>query len=123
MISAVDLLRGIACLAGMEVIHVPGATGFLDTDTKRRPGGQRPDRLDFVYVHVEAPTSAGTWEAWKRRCGQSSGSTRLSGSWTGRTHRRGPPDHPTPIRYKTHTMNPVPFALLGKGRYTGILRA
>ncbi|NLA32052.1 MAG: cofactor-independent phosphoglycerate mutase, partial [Methanomicrobiales archaeon] len=61
MISAVDLLRGIACLAGMEVIDVPGATGFLDTDyeAKARYAVEALDRLDFVYVHVEAPDEAG----------------------------------------------------------------
>ncbi len=57
VISAVDLLGGIARLAGMEVIHVPGATGFIDTDyeAKARYAVDALDRLDFVYMHVEAP--------------------------------------------------------------------
>ena len=61
MISAVDLLGGIARLAGMEVIRVPGATGFIDTDykAKARYAVDALDRLDFVYMHVEAPDEAG----------------------------------------------------------------
>ena len=61
MISAVDLLNGIARYAGLEVITVPGATGFLDTDYdgKARAALAALDRLDFVYCHVEAPDEAG----------------------------------------------------------------
>ena len=61
MISAVDLLNGIARYAGLEVIAVPGATGYLDTDYdgKARAALAALDRLDFVYCHVEAPDEAG----------------------------------------------------------------
>jgi 2,3-bisphosphoglycerate-independent phosphoglycerate mutase len=61
MISAVDLLNGIARCAGMEVIRVPGATGYLDTDyhAKARYAQEALKHLDFLYLHVEAPDEAG----------------------------------------------------------------
>ncbi len=61
LISAVDLLKGIGVCAGMEIINVPGATGYLDTNY----GGKveatlaASRRLDLVFVHVEAPDEAG----------------------------------------------------------------
>jgi len=57
IIAAVDLLNGIARYAGMEVIRVPGATGYLDTDyqAKARYALEALKRLDFLYLHVEAP--------------------------------------------------------------------
>jgi len=120
MISAVDLLRGIACLAGMEVIHVPGATGFLDTDyeAKARYAVNALDRLDFVYVHVEAPDEAGHMGSVEEKVRAIERLDEAIGIVLDRpdTTVAVLPDHPTPIRYKTHTMNPVPFALLGKGR-------
>ena len=120
MISAVDLLRGIACLAGMEVIHVPGATGFLDTDyeAKARYAVNALDRLDFVYVHVEAPDEAGHMGSVEEKVRAIERLDEAIGIVLDRpdTTVAVLPDHPTPIRYKTHTMNPVPFALLGKGK-------
>lgn len=120
MISAVDLLRGIACLAGMEVIHVPGATGFLDTDyeAKARYAVNALDRLDFVYVHVEAPDEAGHMGSVEEKVRAIERLDEAIGIVLDRpdTTVAVLPDHPTPIRHKTHTMNPVPFALLGKGK-------
>jgi 2,3-bisphosphoglycerate-independent phosphoglycerate mutase len=57
VISAVDLVNGIGRAAGLEVVHVPGATGYLDTDYEGKVRGalEALDRLDFVYLHVEAP--------------------------------------------------------------------
>ena len=61
MISAVDLLKGIGVYAGLEVINVPGATGTIDTNYKGKVDAalQALQRLDFVYLHVEAPDEAG----------------------------------------------------------------
>ena len=119
MISAVDLLRGIACLAGMEVIDVPGATGFLDTDyeAKARYAVEALDRLDFVYVHVEAPDEAGHMGSVEEKVRAIERLDEAIGIVLDRpdTTIAVLPDHPTPVRYKTHTMDPVPFALLGKG--------
>ena len=120
VISAVDLLRGIACLAGMEVIHVPGATGFLDTDyeAKARYAVDALDRLDFVYVHVEAPDEAGHMGSVEEKVRAIERLDEAIGIILDRPETTVAvlPDHPTPIRYKTHTMDPVPFAILGKGR-------
>lgn len=120
MISAVDLLCGIAHLAGMEVIHVPGATGFLDTDyeAKARYAVDALDRLDFVYMHVEAPDEAGHMGSVEEKVRAIERLDEAIGIILDRpdTTVAVLPDHPTPIRYKTHTRDPVPFAVLGKGR-------
>ena len=61
MISAVDLLKGIGVYAGLEVINVAGATGTIDTNYKGKVDAalQALQRLDFVYLHIEAPDEAG----------------------------------------------------------------
>src|SRR4030066_1991403 len=61
VISAVHLLKGIGILAGLEVLEVPGATGYFDTnyDGKAQYALKGLKKKDFVYVHVEAPDEAG----------------------------------------------------------------
>lgn len=120
VISAVDLLNGIAHLAGMEVIRVPGATGFLDTDyeAKARYAVSALDRLDFVYMHVEAPDEAGHMGSVEEKVRAIERLDEAVGIVLDRpdTVVAVLPDHPTPIRCKTHTADPIPFAVLGKGR-------
>src|SRR5207237_2486021 len=60
MITAVDLLRGLAALIGWERIEVPGATGYLDTDysAKGKYAADALDKTDIVCVHVEATDEA-----------------------------------------------------------------
>ena len=120
MISAVDLLNGIGRCAGMEIIRVPGATGYLDTDyqAKARYALDAIRRLDFLYLHVEAPDEAGhlgSIEEKVRAIERFDGlvGTILDG-FDGVVAVL--PDHPTPIRVKTHTADPVPFVVRGKGR-------
>jgi len=119
MISAVDLLNGIARLAGMEVIRVPGATGYLDTDydAKARYGRDALERSDFLYLHVEAPDEAGhmgSVEEKVRAIERVDGMLgKILESFDGIVAVL--PDHPTPIRLKTHTADPVPFAVRGIG--------
>jgi len=117
MISAVDLLNGIARLAGMEVIRVPGATGYLDTDygAKARYALEALGRFDFLYLHVEAPDEAGHMGS----IGEKVKAIERLDAMVG-TIMEGfagiiavLPDHPTPIRVKTHTADPVPFAVRG----------
>ncbi|HMA05153.1 MAG TPA: cofactor-independent phosphoglycerate mutase [Methanomicrobiales archaeon] len=117
MISAVDLLNGIARIAGMEVIRVPGATGYLDTDydAKARYAIQALERFDFLYLHVEAPDEAGHLGSVEEKV---KAIERVDGMVG--TIMEGfegiiavLPDHPTPIRLKTHTADPVPFAVRG----------
>jgi 2,3-bisphosphoglycerate-independent phosphoglycerate mutase len=119
IISAVDLLNGIARCAGMEVITVPGATGYLDTDygAKARYALDAIRRLDFVYVHIEAPDEAGHLGSVEEKV---KAIERVDGVvGTLREQFDGVlavlPDHPTPIRLRTHTRDPVPFVVTGRG--------
>jgi len=119
VISAVDLLQGIARLAGMEVIHVPGATGYLDTDYQAKAAYalDAVNHLDFVYVHIEAPDEAGHLGSAPEKVRAIERVDELVGTimkeFSGIIAIL--PDHPTPVRIKTHTREPVPFAILGKG--------
>ena len=122
MISAVDLLNGIARYAGMEIIRVPGATGFLDTDydAKAQYAINALKHLDFLYLHVEAPDEAGHMGDLKEKIIAIERVDAMIG--TIMKHFEGRiavlPDHPTPIQKKTHTADPVPFAILGCGKDT-----
>jgi len=119
IISAVDLLNGIARCAGMEVIRVPGATGYLDTDyaAKARYALDAIKRLDFVYIHIEAPDEAGHLGSIEEKIKAIERVDDVVGTildgFDGIVAVL--PDHPTPIRAKTHTRDPVPFVVRGKG--------
>jgi 2,3-bisphosphoglycerate-independent phosphoglycerate mutase len=119
IISAVDLLNGIARCTGMEVITVPGATGYLDTDydAKAQYALNAIKRLDFVYVHIEAPDEAGHLGSVEEKVKAIERVDGVVGAI--RDQFDGVfavlPDHPTPIRVKTHTRDPVPFVVTGKG--------
>lgn len=119
VISAVDLLNGIARCAGMEVITVPGATGYLDTDygAKGRYAIEAIKRLDFVYLHIEAPDEAGHLGSIEEKVKAIEKIDEVVGmileGFDGVLAVL--PDHPTPIRTKTHTRDPVPFVVRGKG--------
>jgi 2,3-bisphosphoglycerate-independent phosphoglycerate mutase len=119
MISAVDLLNGIARCAGMEVIRVPGATGYFDTDymAKARYALDAIRRLDFVYVHIEAPDEAGHEGSIKEKVRAIQNVDRVVGAIRAKFDGVVAvlPDHPTPIRTKTHSRAPVPFVVTGKG--------
>jgi 2,3-bisphosphoglycerate-independent phosphoglycerate mutase len=120
VISAVDLLQGIARCSGMEVIQVPGATGYLDTDyqAKARYAIDALNRLDFLYLHVEAPDEAGHLGDAEEKI---VAIERVDGM-IGTIFQKFQgviavlPDHPTPLRMRTHTADPVPFAIFGKER-------
>ena len=119
IISAVDLLNGIARCAGMEVISVPGATGYLDTDydAKARYALDAIKRLDFVYIHIEAPDEAGHLGSIDEKVKAIERVDGVVGTIRGQFDGvlAVLPDHPTPIRVKTHTRDPVPFVVTGKG--------
>ncbi len=122
VISAVDLIKGIGIYAGLEVINVPGATGYLDTNYlgKAEAALKALETLDFVYLHVEAPDEAAHGgnlddkiEAIERFDADVVG-TVFAGMERFPEHRiLLLPDHPTPVAKMTHTKDPVPFVLYG----------
>lgn len=120
MISAVDLLFGIANCAHMRCIKVPGATGYLDTDymAKARAAVDAVNRddTDFVYMHVEATDEAGHLGSVEEKIKAIERLDEAVGyildNFKGCVMLM--PDHPTPIAKKTHTRDPVPFAVMGR---------
>jgi 2,3-bisphosphoglycerate-independent phosphoglycerate mutase len=119
--SGVDLLRGLAKITGMEVLEIKGVTDGADNDNVAQINGALDalQRNDLVVVHIEAPDEAGHGgfieekvkaiekidkEVVSRLC-QYRGDRRVLVM----------PDHPTPITVRTHTADPVPFLIRGKG--------
>ena len=119
LISAVDLLRGIAIYAGLEVIVVPGATGYLDTDysAKAEYALKSLEKNDYVYIHVEAPDEAGHEGLIKEKVKAIEDIdkkivSRIVEEMEGKEYKIAIlPDHATPIEARTHTSEPVPFAI------------
>lgn len=124
MITAVDLLRGLAELLGWRRIEVPGATGYTDTDyaAKGRYAVEALQEVDLVCVHVEATDEASH---------EGDGAAKVKALEAIDRHIVGPvyealkgygqfrilvsPDHPTPLRTKTHSHGYVPWAMAGTG--------
>ncbi len=124
MISAVDLMRGIAANIGFEVFHVPGATGWIDTDYSGKAQAclDGLTRHDIMFVHVESPDEAGHAGRLDYKIQAIEDFDRLLvGPVLETLAKRGPfraaalPDHPTPVATKTHNSDPVPFAMMGDG--------
>jgi 2,3-bisphosphoglycerate-independent phosphoglycerate mutase len=122
LVTAVDLIRGLGVLTGIEIVEVPGATGWFDTDYEaKRDAALRTlaDGADVFLLHVEATDEAGhagdleeklrALEAWDSRI--------LAGLVEG-LDALGPwrmlllPDHPTPVELRTHTADSVPYLLV-----------
>lgn len=123
MVSAVDLLKGIANCAGMEVAEVPGATGYIDTDFegKAKAALDLLTRNDLVYVHFEAPDECGhrNEPENKVKAIEMIDSRVLSILEEGLEQYEDYkilllPDHPTPIVTRTHASDPVPYLLYQK---------
>jgi 2,3-bisphosphoglycerate-independent phosphoglycerate mutase len=124
MITAVDLLRGLAVLLGWRRLEVPGATGYTDTDyaAKGRYAVEALATTDLVCVHIEATDEAsheGDLPAKVRALEQIDqhivGPVHAALQQYGEYRLLVSPDHPTPLRTKTHSHGPVPFALCGTG--------
>ena len=130
VISAVDLIQGIGRCAGMEVVKVEGATGTYDTNFAGKAAAA-VDVLsrgaDYVYLHIEAADECGHHGQVKEKvysieqidrqviqpvfdylesCGEDYAILVL-------------PDHPTPLKNRTHSAEPVPYALYRKGDHDG----
>lgn len=123
MISAVDLLKGIAVGAGMKVIEVEGADGGLNTNYEGKTSAAvkalLEDGFDFVYVHVEAPDEMGhQGSAEKKVQAIEYLDKRVIGPLVQQLEAKNTdfrllvlPDHPTPVRVRTHTAEAVPYML------------
>ncbi len=121
MITAVDLVKGIGTLAGMDYISVPGITGYIDTNYcgKAAAAIEALKTYDLVLVHVEAPDEAGHLgdAALKIRAVEDF-DTYIVGELMNQcedTRILVMPDHPTPVAKRTHTRDPVPFAIWTAG--------
>src|SRR5208337_2423695 len=120
VISAVDLTKGIGIYAGLEVVNVPGATGWLDTNYvgKAEHALWALRTKDFVYVHVEAPDEAGHSGDLKNKVKAIEDFDEfivgniIHGMKQFDEYRiMVLPDHPTPIEIRTHSNEPVPFVI------------
>ena len=128
MISAVDLLKGIAVGGGMRVIDVPGANGSLHTNYEGKARAAVKAVLeegsDFVYIHVEAPDEMGHQgsienkiQAIENLDSKVVAVVKAEMDVSGEPYRLLiMPDHPTPIRCRTHTSDPVPYILYDSTR-------
>lgn len=118
LVSAVDLTKGLGICAGLDVLTVPGVTGYLDTNYvgKAEYSLEALERVDFVYIHVEAPDEAGHMGKLKDKIRAIEDFDALVVGTVLRGMRAFDeyrvlvmPDHPTPIEARTHTSEPVPF--------------
>ncbi|HEY3307067.1 MAG TPA: cofactor-independent phosphoglycerate mutase [Desulfuromonadaceae bacterium] len=118
VISAVDLIKGIGLCAGLDVIDVPGATGYIDTNYlgKAQAALAALEDYDFVYVHVEAPDEASHSGRMDHKIQAIEDFDRqVVGTVLEGIKKFGDyailctPDHPTPVKLMTHTSDPVPF--------------
>ena len=126
MITAVDLLRGIAALIGWHEVNVPGATGYTDTDYTAK--GEHAvaaiarEEIDIVCVHVEATDEAShegdlaaKVAALEQIDQQIVAPLHQALQDQGEYRILITPDHPTPLRTKTHSHGAVPFTITGTG--------
>ncbi len=123
VISAVDLIKGIGKLTGMDVINIPGATGYIDTnfDGKAEAAVKALKDHDFIYLHVEAPDECGhRFELKNKVKSIELIDEKILGPVLDALEQYGDykvmilPDHPTPVSLKTHTRDAVPFLIYRK---------
>ncbi len=131
MISAVDLLKGIAVGADMKVISVEGANGGLNTNYEGKADAAVDalinHNIEFVYVHVEAPDEMGHQGSVERKIKaiENLDSRIIKRVYEGVTAAGEDirmlimPDHPTPIKIRTHTDEPIPYMLFDSTKTLG----
>ena len=120
VISAVDVVRGLGVLSGLEIINVPGATGYFDTNYagKGKAAIEALNRHDFVWVHVESPDEAGHAGSIDEKIrGIENFDRHVVGTIVSEMKHLDDyrllcaPDHKTPIATRGHEVGPVPFLL------------
>ena len=134
VVSAVDLLKGIAVGSGMQVCHVEGATGSIDTNWEGKAQAAidalLKDDCDYVYVHVEAPDEMAHQGLLEEKIQSIEYlDSRIIAPIKAAMEEAGQdfrmlvlPDHPNPIRYRTHTGDPVPYVLYDSTRQQKVVR-
>jgi len=131
VISAVDLIKGIGFYAGLEIVDVPGATGYLDTNYagKAEYALKALEEQDLVYLHVEAPDEAAHNGNLKDKIQAIEdfdqkivGSLLPGAEKLGRYRVLILPDHFTPLAIKTHSREPVPFLVFSSEEQGNPLR-
>jgi len=124
IISAVDLLKGLGRIIGLDVIDVAGATGYYDTDYlgKAKAAINSLENNDFVFVHVEAPDEAGhNGDLREKITAIERFDQMIVGTILNKFKDKDGvrilllPDHATPVSLRTHVADPVCFAAFGKG--------
>lgn len=120
VISAVDVVRGLGKLTGLEIVNVPGATGYFDTnyEGKGKYALDALDRHDFVWVHVEAPDEAGHAGSLDEKIKAIENFDKwVVGTIIDGMAKRDEfrllcvPDHKTPVATRGHSVGPVPYLL------------
>lgn len=119
VVAAVDLIKGIGIYCGLEVIQVPGATGYVDTNFRGKAeyALRELERKDFVLIHVEAADEAGhNGSAPEKvraieRIDKEMLSIILARAKECDLRILLLPDHPTPVSIRTHAQEPVPFVI------------
>jgi 2,3-bisphosphoglycerate-independent phosphoglycerate mutase len=122
MTSGVDLLLGLAKMANVRVLDIPGVTGDIYNDYQAQiTGGLKAlDEVDLVVIHVEAPDEAGHDGSVEDKV---QAIECIDNDMVGRLRELGKdkvrvliaPDHPTPLQVQTHVADPVPFLIWGEG--------
>lgn len=124
VISAVDLIKGLGRIIGLNVINVAGATGYYDTDYKGKANAaiRSLEDNDFVFVHVEAPDEAGHNGDLREKITAIERFDQLIVGTILEVFKRKKnfkilvlPDHATPVSLKTHTSDVICFGIFGKG--------
>ena len=129
VISAVDLLKGIAIAAGMDAPDVPGATGYIDTNFEGKANAAveaLKTTSDFVYIHIEAPDECGhRFEPDNKVKSIEYIDSRVLPIVLKGLEEIGDdykimilPDHPTPLSTRTHASDPVPYMIYQKSKET-----
>jgi 2,3-bisphosphoglycerate-independent phosphoglycerate mutase len=120
LVSAVDLTKGLGIYAGFGILEVPGVTGWLDTNYEGKAEAtlEALKKVDFVYLHVESPDEAGHSGNYENKLKAIEDFDKLVVGNVMEGMKRFAeyrilllPDHPTPLAMRTHTDEPVPFAL------------